>query len=186
MRESIDVDVQDFDNRYTQAGVYARFYYVPVEDKEASLAEGRPMFKDRAYVEIICAGNANNIIRRPVTDVDKRRFNVAYGKFLEGAEEQLNGTPLTEITWISKAQVEELFYLKVRTLEQLADLNDQVCNTAPGLYSLKRKAAVWLKKSEDAAPFAALHKENEELRARLEALEKKGDPLKVRGGKSKE
>lgn len=171
MREAFEGDLKDFENVESTNGVYARFYMHPKLDETASAAEGRPVYSDREYVEIIAAGNANNIIRRPVSDMDRRRFRREYAAFRAGDTEQLIGTPLVEVPWISRSMVEELAYRKVRTLEQLAELNDGACTATPGLFDLKRKAGAWLEKSKAAAPFTALQQENEELKARLAALE---------------
>lgn len=167
-----DVNVDDFDDPNDNRGVYARFYLVPREDEETSAKEGRPIFKDREYIEIFCAGNENNIVRRPATDMDKRRFREQYALFKQGNEEQLVGTPLAEVAWIPRSRIEELSYLKIRTVEALADLDDSVCSRTPGLYELKRKAALWLKRAESEAPFTELAKENEGLQKRIAALEK--------------
>ena len=170
MREQADFEVEDFENRNSTKGVYAKFYWKAKQDEAESAKEGRPIFKDVAYVEIIAAGNSNNIVNRPVTELDRRRFAQAWGKFNAGETEQLTGTPLSEIPWITRGQVEELNYIKCRTLEHLSELNDGACNSAPGLYDLKRKAQAWLKKAEDAAPFTALHQENDALKSEIAAL----------------
>jgi len=166
-----DFDVADFENPQDTKGVYGKFYWHPKKDEDASATEGRPIFKEVEYIEIIAAGNANNIIRRPATDMDKRRFSKTYSMFKEGDSEQLVGTPLSEVTWIGVAQIEELLYRKVRTVEQLAELNDSVCAGSPGLFDLKRKAMKYITKAQGDAPFTALAKENDELKARIAALE---------------
>lgn len=170
--EAVDFDVKDFEDRYNgDKSVYARFYIRPVQDEHASAAEGRPIFKDKEYVEIIAAGNSNNIVRRPVSDMDRQRFYAAYGKFKQGDQEQMIGTPLTEVPWITRSQCEELNYLKIRTLEQLGSLDDQACGKIPGLYDLKRKAGAALESAAGSAPIHKLQKENDELKAQIAALQ---------------
>ena len=171
MREVYDGDLSEFENVESTKGVYAKFYMHPKQDEKASAEAGRPIYVEKEYVEIIAAGNSNNIIRRPVSDMDRRRFRQAYAKFREGDTEQLVGTPLSEVTWITRGMVEELAYKKVRTVEQLSELNDAVCGAMPGVYDLKRKAQAWVAKAEGAAPFTALQKENDELKNRIAALE---------------
>jgi len=166
-----DFDVADFENPEDTKGVYARFYVVPKEDAAASLHEGRPVYKDVVYIEIVSAGNSTNIIRRPVTDMDRRRFRKQHEMFLAGSEDQLVGTPLVEVPWITRSQVEELHYLKVRTLENLASLNDAVCTNIPGMFELKRKAAAYIAKASADAPFEEMRAENDLLKERLAALE---------------
>ena len=171
-----DFDVKDFDNR-NNGNVYPIFYWVPKNDEAASIAEGRPIFKDTEYVKIIVPGSSTSIVQKPVRDDDRRRFAAAYAKFKQGDPEQLIGTPLTEIPWLTRSQVEELAYLKVRTLENLADLNDSVCTNTPGMFDIKKKAQAWHKKAEEAKPFTAMSAEIEALRAEIAAL--KAAPPKV-------
>jgi hypothetical protein len=170
MRDQFEGDLKEFENVESTNGVYARFYLHPKLDEAASKVENRPIYADKEYVEIIAAGNANNIIRRPAGDMDKRRFHREYSRFREGSEQTI-GTPLTEVTWITRGMVEELAYMKVKTLEQLSELNDQACTKMPGLFDLKRKAQAWVKQATDSAPIVALQEENEALKARLAALE---------------
>jgi len=169
MRDSFEFDVKDFEDPNNNNGVYARFYWVSKEDPVQSAAAGRPIYVDKEYIEILAAGNANNIIRKPASDVERYRFRPQYERFKAGDQEQLVGTPLTEVPWITRSQVDELLYRKVRTLEQLAELNDAACNV-PGMYELKRKAGLWLKQANEAAPFTAMASEIEGLRAELDAL----------------
>ena len=180
MRAEAEFNVEDFDNPNNNANVYAQFYYVPKEDAVASAAEGRKVFKDTEYIEIIAAGNANNIIRKPARDMDKQRFHKEYALFKSGDMEQLTGTPLTEVPWINRSQVEELMYHKVRTLKQLAELSDGACN-APGMYELKRKAAAWLIKAKEAAPFTAMQAEMDKLKAELAAMKAETTSAKPQG-----
>lgn len=171
MRESLEYDVQDFEdqNAMSEKGVYAKFYYVPTKNEAASAAEGRAIFEDKEFVEIIAAGNSTNIIRRPARKMDTDRFRRQYAMFKEGDSEQMIGTPLTEIPWITRSQVEELAYKKIRSLEDLASLSDGAIN-APGMYDLKRKASAWLEKSKESAPFTAMQAELEAMRAEIAAL----------------
>lgn len=165
-----DFDVSDFDAKNDAKGVYVRFFMHAVLDKKASDAEGRPIYADQEWIEILAPGNSTNIVRRGVRPTDRQRFPQEYRRFKEGEQEQLSGTPLTEVPWITRSQVEELHYKKVRTLEQLADLNDSACAASAGLYSLKQKATAWLKKSTEAAPFTAMQAEIDELRKQLAAV----------------
>ncbi len=171
MREEIGCNVEDFSAAHTSAGVYGKFYYRPVQNDKRSEEEGRPIFDEVEFVEIVAAGNGNNIVRRPARPQDKARFREAYMRFREGDTDQMVGTPLSEVPWISRSMMEELSYIKVRTLEQLAELSDQNCGRGAGLYELKRKAKAAIDKAQAAVPFDALHKENEELRARLAEIE---------------
>lgn len=182
-RETAEFDVQDFENPEMEKGVYARFYTVPKPDEVKSAEEGRPVFKDVVYIEIIAAGNANNIIRKPAREMDFRRFHKQHQLFLRGDNEQIVGTPLTEVPWVTRSQVEEMAYRKIRTLEDLAEMSDAACSM-PGMYELKRKAIAWLEKSKEAAPFTKMQAEMDAMRAELAALkaEKEAAPAKKAAG----
>lgn len=171
MREMAEFDVADFDDPNVNRGVYARFYYVPKEDTVASAEAGRPIFKEVEYIEIIAAGNANNIIRKPAREDDRRRFHKQYAMFRQGDSDQMVGTPLTEVPWISRGQAEELMYHKIRTLENLAEANDNACAGVPGMYDLRRRAKAWLEKAAEAAPFTKMQEEMDEMRKKIASLE---------------
>lgn len=161
-------DVNDFENRYAgDKGVHARFYMHPEQNEEKSAAAGRPIFEETEFVEIIAAGNQTSIIRRPARQMDKQRFQRQYEAFKAGHGDSDYGTILSEVPWITRSQVEELSYLRIRTLEQLANVSDSECGKHVGLYELKSKAQKALALAEGAAPMTELAKENEELKKRL-------------------
>lgn len=171
MSEVADFDVNDFNERYAgDKSVYARFYTHPVKDEEESAKAGRAIFKDVEYVEIRAAGNANNIVQRRATRMDIDRFQRQYAMFRKGAEEQVVGTPLTEVTWLSKSQVEELAYARIRTVEALAGVTEDVCQRMAGLRDLKQRAEAFLAEAEKAAPITKLQEENARLSKQLEDM----------------
>lgn len=171
MRDSVDYDVSDFDDRFAgDKSVYAKFYTHPVKDEKASAEAGRAKFREVEYIEIRAAGNANNIIQRPVCEQDRQRFSRQYALFCEGKAEQTVGTPLSEVPWITKSQVEELAYVRINTLEALAAVNDDVCQRMAGLRDLKNKATVFMEAADKAAPLTALQEENKQLKKQLQEM----------------
>lgn len=173
MTGSFDGDVGHFESRYAgDRSVFAKFYYVPQKDEAASVEAGRPIFKDVLFVEIMVAGDANNVIQRQASELDIDRFRKVYELFMSGAEEQTLGTPLVEVPWLTRSQVEELMYHKIRTLEALSSVSDDACGRMPGLYGLKEKAKAHVARAEAAAPTEQLRAENETLKQQLAALTK--------------
>jgi len=171
MSSVADFDVEDFESRDRgKEKNYVRFYIKAKEDPEKSASEGRPIYVDREYIEIRAPGNQTNIVDRPVSDKDKQDYRRAYAMFKAGDAEQVIGTPLSEVTWITRSQVEELSYWRVRTLEQLAAVGDDVCSRHPGLTTLKNKAIQFVAKSEANAPFIALHEKNKKLEEEMAAM----------------
>jgi hypothetical protein len=135
-----------------------QFYMRTVEDKERTLAEGRRCFKEREFVKIIVPGDRHNVVDRAVqctgilpTD-DRLRFAAQYAKFKQGvSQEAHDGTPLSLWPVVSQALAEELKYINIFTVEQLADLADTYVGKIPNGQSLKAKAAQFILVQKDAA-----------------------------------
>lgn len=135
----------------------------PHLDKVKSKEEGRPIFTPREFVTIHVPGDKNNVVCHPVSDLDRRRFPRQYSAFKAGERQTDTGTPLESVAWITREQVEELKYFKVRSLEQLADLSDAHCQKFHGIQKLKQKARDQIERAKLDAPAAKLQ---EELRLR--------------------
>ncbi len=162
-------------------GVHARFYTVAVKDESASAEHGRAIYKDVDFLEIIAAGNANNIVRRKASEEDTQRFSRQYAIFNRdkaSTGEQLIGTPLVEVPWLIKSQVSELAYMHIQTLEQLANVDDNTCGRYAGLYDMKRKAVAALEASTKAAPMTEMALQMEQMKAQLEDLLAQNKELK--------
>jgi len=147
-----------------------RFYSHPKKNLAKSEEEGRPIFEDTDYIEIMQPGNKDSIIRRPASQRDKDRFAEHYRKFQARAtEDHVEGTLLSEWPAISRAQVEELRFLNIRTVEQLAQLADSNAQNIMGIQGLKQKAAKYLETAKDQALADRL----DEMEARNRELEEK-------------
>lgn len=169
--------VDSFDDRFERGrfandkGVRAHFYTHPMVMEVESAEAGRRVCKDVVMVEIMTAGNTNSSVVRKATEEDKGRFRRQYEAFMAGNSDEMFGTPLSDITWLTKSQVEELAYIKVRSLEELANVSDHACAGMAGLYDLKRKAQAFLEKAEKSGPITALAEENKILQGQVEALQ---------------
>jgi hypothetical protein len=147
--------------------LHVRFYSKPKYNPDKSAEENRPIYEDTVYVEIMMPGEKNNIIQRPAMSMrDDLRFPKHYEQFMKGQQEQMVGTPLKVLPFLSEAQVEELAYFKIRTVEQLADLSDTV--NFMGAQEMKQRAQKFLKALNSNE---AVVEENRQLKARLDALE---------------
>ena len=154
------------------------FYTRTVEDAERTKDEGRKCFKEREYVKIMVPGDRLNILDRPVqrtgnmaTD-DTLRFAKQYARF-KNQQEQVahDGTPLSMWPGISGALVEELKYLNIFTVEQLATLSDTHVAKIPRGHDFKRKAAEFVQATKDAAAVNKLQAALAERDDKIEALE---------------
>lgn len=164
------------------AGVHARFYTVARHNEEKSAEAGRPIYDDVDWVEIIASGNANNIIRRKATTEDKDRFHrqfAIFGRDKAALGEQLIGTPLQEVPWLTKSQVAEMAYMHIHTLEQLAAVDDTTCSRYAGMYDMKRKAQAAMEAAAKSAPMTEMALQVEQMKVQLQELLAQNEALKA-------
>lgn len=166
MRAEADFDPRVFEDRYSDdKRVWVKFFMNSVEDAKLTAEAGRPIFKEKEYVEIRSPGNESNIICRPVTEMDRNRFPRHYEQFKAGISDVVIGTPLAEMPWIKRSTADELKYLKIMTVEHLASVSDGICGKVAGLYDLKAKAISYLDRASKP--------DVDTLLARIAALEAK-------------
>lgn len=153
--------------------LFVVFYMGVIQNEAQTTEQGRPIFDDVESVRIMVPGDRNNVIDRPASPQDKARFAKQYALFQQGRKEddQITGTRLSEWPFLTRGQCEEFRYLGLRTVEQLAEVNDAVCAKVPGLNQLKRNAAIWLDKSKGAAEAAKTAKEIDTQNKRLAHLQ---------------
>ena len=159
--------------------LFVRFYIHPRQNANKTLEAGRPIFDDTEYVEIMQPGNKENIIQRPAQPNDKERFSRQYSAFKNNEEQQVSGTPIEQWNVLSKAQVEELRYFNVRTVEQLAEISDGSSQQFAGIQSLKIQAQAYLEASEKDKT-GKIAKQVEDLQKALEVSEQNNTELMKR------
>ena len=134
---------------------------------------GRPVFEMAEYIKIMVPGDATSIVFRPVRPGDIERFPKHYESFKLG-QTQVQGTPLKGWPHITPAQVDELAFFKVQTVEQLAAISDGNCQRYLGLSELRKKAQDYLEQLKSEAPMqkvqAELHKRDETIEALMQQL----------------
>lgn len=163
---TFDFNTQELDNNYLAAR-HARdknlkviFYNKAIRNNFESNKAGRPIFVERPFIKIIVPGDRLTTVDAPVTQFHKNRFPELWAKFEAGMEQPETGTPLKEMPWVSTAMAEELAAFSIRTVEQLAGLNDNLTAKIMGVGLLKQKAKAFL----DAA---LADQQNSQLQAEL-------------------
>ena len=145
-----------------------------------SREERRPIYEMVEFIKIMVPGDKDTIIDHPVTEMDRMRFPTQYERFKRGAA-QVQGAPLSEEPWISKAQVEELKYFGIVTLEQLAGMSDANTQRAMGLQSLKQKAIARLELIKQEEPMnhlqATIDQQNELIKTQNAQLQQMAERL---------
>jgi len=165
------------------------FYNETVEDKERTLEEGRRCFKEREFIRIMVPGDRLNDVVRPVQRTgilpsdDRMRFAKKYAEFKAKGENKVahDGTPLALWPVISAPFAEELKYLNIFTVEQLAELSDTYVGKIPMGHEWKRKAATFVAALKDNAQVvkiqAALDERDNEIETLKQAIKDQGEQI---------
>jgi hypothetical protein len=158
------------------AGLYVRFHKEAREDAKRTLEEGRPIVAEVDYITIVVPGDKSTEVTRPVTPDDKARFHSAWERYVAG-QEDVDGISLRVWPGVTRAQVEELAYFKVYTVEQLAAVNDGNLRGMGPYLVLRERAREYLKRLDAEAPAAELRRELEQRDAQLARLQTQVDAL---------
>jgi hypothetical protein len=168
-----------------------RFFTKAAQDGEQSALQGRPIFKEVDYIQIVVPGDRTSTVVRPVSEQDKGRFLQQYEHWKKTKEEEmLMGTPLEAWGIMTVAQIEEYRYFGIRTIDQMATLRDDVCQKIMGAVQLKQRAVAFLEVAKSEAPMktvqAELVKRDEQIATLTKAVEAQAEELKaLREGQTK-
>lgn len=153
------------------SNLYVEFYEDALEIPFKSEQAGRPVYEQREFIRIIVPGDSTNIIERLVNEQDRNDFPRQYDRFKKGQAAVIEGTPLTMWPVVNKSQVKECEYHEIRSVEQLAQASDSVCNRmGMGYMELRNKARAWLAAAKDASIVTQQAAENNRLQGEIEAL----------------
>lgn len=157
-----------------------RFELKAVEDKAASLKEGRFIARDVEYVSVKAQGGVDDVSYKVSTwleriEEDARAYRVPWS-WVEQWKAQLEawrkkqdiplfGTPIKGWGVISPSQQEMLLRMDIRTVEDLAKMNDEAASRyGMGAIDMKNKATAWLAQLTEKGPLtqklAALEQAN--------------------------
>ena len=125
--------------------LFVRFFNKPVRNEAKSMEAGRVIMEDHVFVNVKIPGDKNNDVMKDCTLQPEyiQRFPVHYERFRKN-QEQLVGTPINALPFLTEAQVEEYRAMNIRTVEQLAGLADVQAQTILGSISHKQQAQAWL------------------------------------------
>lgn len=162
---------------------FVTFEVRAVEDRTASIDAGHYVAKDVVYAIITPAGTRDRIekvatewLKDLETAVQQERFpqawlhayQQAYKGWVENREVPENGIPVSSWPAPSPAQVSMLLDIGLRTVEQVAEANEEaVQRMGMGGRALKAKAQAYL---DSAKSDGKLSSELDALRKQVEAL----------------
>lgn len=159
--------------------LFVEFTSRAVPDEIASREMGRPISRQMDYIRIRQPGERDEIMR-PAHDGDRKRFARHWEAYQAGRQEAPDGTPLSILFPNNPEIVENLKYLKVFTVEQLAGLNDtQVQNVGMGARAWQQKAAEFLMLADNGKGLEALTAKVEQMANQITALTEKNTALET-------
>lgn len=169
---------------------YVRFERRPVEDIAATLAAGMTVCKDVEFalvtppyskdcveykVSTWLTNMEYNLRNRRIPPDWAKQWKAQYEAWKEGNDAPVTGTDVRNWCAISPAQVKNLISAGCRTVEDLAQANDEALRIlGMGGVELRKKATTYLQAAKDHGPIvmqnAQLERENAQLKATIETL----------------
>ena len=153
------------------------------ENKLKSQEAGRPIFDERELVTLRIPGDQQRVIVQPAHHISHwdagspvtyaQRFNSQYIRFKDNRAQVQEGTPLSELPFLTEGKRMELRALSVHTAEVLASIDGpNLQRLGMGGRELKNQAQAFLDKAAGtadtvkmAATIAALQRQISELSA---------------------
>lgn len=163
--------------------VMPRFYREKQMNKRKSDEAQRAVYDEYDAAEFIIPGDNTTIHKERVTEEHMRRWPRQWEAYKAGLE-QINGMPLE--SWYVIANhpglIEEMRAMKIRSVEDLASINDDYATRAPWGRDWRKKAQeeIARRESKDAVIAA-----NAEMMAKLEAMSAELTALKAAQGEPK-
>jgi hypothetical protein len=168
--------------------VVPRFYNLPVINEAGSAKHGRPIYEDKEICELRFSGNrmtvgvfpAHEVFRKyrdpetgEVTEITYAiEYRDQYLKFKNNETQELSGTPLSELPFLTQSKRLELKALNIHTAEALAALDGQpLKQLGMGGRELKVQAQTYLENAKGSADVLQLARTNAALEARIAQLE---------------
>lgn len=139
------------------------FYYKPTHQIARSAEEGRPIYEDVVFVRIHPPGERLNIVDRPATEQDKRRFRIQYEAFLKNQVQTPDGTPI-DLFYPDQPSIAAMLRAHhVLTIEQLAELSgNAIDEIGMGAQRYVNEAIEYLKIANKGISATQMRRELEE------------------------
>lgn len=157
-----------------------------VKNEAKSKEAGRPIFDDMEMVEIRSAGDRNTVKVFPahaqhrwtmnedgeqVVETYAMRWSEQYRRFKENRQQIQDGTPLSELPFLTEAKRSELRALSIHTAETLAVLDGvNLKALGPGGRELKNQAQAYLDNASGSANVTHMAAQIADLQAQIAAL----------------
>ena len=161
------VGTVNFQDRNTHAIFYLDKKHNPAKSSE----HGRPMYDNIVYVRIGNPGERLNVVIRPATDNDKRRFALQWAQFNQSREQRPDGTPLNCLFPENPAIIGMFEGSGVFTVEQLSGLSgNAIENIGMGAQGYVNQAVQYLQNAEKGVRNSQIRKMQDDHDREVSAL----------------
>lgn len=134
-------------------------FYRGTEKSEYKSAEaGRPIFDEFDYVKILTPGSKDTFTG-DATLAMQERFPQQWARYKAGQSQEMSGTPLNNLAWLSMAQIAEFNAVGCHTVEHLVGMPDVLSQKFMGHHAIKQKAQQYLDAAASAAPLSKMQAE---------------------------
>lgn len=157
---------------------FAVFYNRGVHDPIASTNAGRPIHKDRVYIRVSPPGERLNVVDRPATEDDKRRWPMQWHQFISNHEQIPEGTPIEQLYPEKPSIAMTLKSNGVHTIEQCAELTGHaIDNVGMGAQLWSNAAKAYLEKANKGVTITQHRREMEDKNQKIKLLERQVSDL---------
>ena len=172
MTPTFEIDPNVFDQNREHEGdnrLFAVFYADTEVNAEKSLEAGRPIHDNVDLIKIIVPGQKDSMVSKATFEY-QQRFPKQWAQYKQNASQIGTGTPLSELAFLTRAQVADLKAINVHTAEQLAGMNDSTSHNLMGFHAIKDRARAYIEAAAGNAPILKLQAQIDELAAKNEEL----------------
>jgi hypothetical protein len=178
------IDWQSIMNGHQQqksrwAGANVKFMMVCRKNETKSAEAGREIYDEIPSISIQWPGGDETV--RAIEERDKVEHPQAYAAFMAGTGPVQSGMPLQEWPRVTASAIKELAYLGFRTVEQLAEANDEVKRRMGPLSKFVKEAQEWIAAATSGqSQVVALKEALDRERTRAERMEQQIELLMQR------
>lgn len=173
MTPTYEIDPQIFEQsreHESDSKLFVVFFRGTRLNEAKSQEVGRPVHDDVDMVKIVIPGQRDTVVA--IADhTYQQRFPKQWAQFKANAEQTTSGTPLSEVTWLTPAQIADLKAMNVHSVEQLAAMPDSSAHSFMGFHGLKQRAQAYLEAAKGNAPLIQMQAALEERDAQIAALQ---------------
>jgi hypothetical protein len=172
--DTIDFQMNFEDAQQAEADkkLFVVFYREAIKNETKSVEAGRPIFDEVDLIKIMFPGQRDTVVAR-VNEHYKYRFAAQWDRYSRGMDQGSSGTPLSQLGWMSMAQIAEYKALNCHTIEQLVGMPDAVAQRFMGYHGIKQRAQQYLDMAKGLAPLTAMEEQLQKRDAQIAELEAK-------------